>query len=411
MKVLLGDFVLTCNDKFDIIPDGGICFDEKIIEVGNGEELAAKYKNADIERLPKNSVLMPGLINSHVHLEFCANTATLKYGDFMVWLKSVINRREELQSRCTQSLLKSVLDDILKSGTTSIGAISSFGLELEACLQTPLNVVYFVEAIGSNPAAIDALFEDFKGRFYEAKDAKNHSFIPAVSIHSPYSTHPILARHALKIAKDEGALVSAHFMESLHEREWLDDMKGAMGEFMKDFNPHAKPMTTAYEFLELFKDIKTLFVHAVHAKEGELKKIAEQKNAVAHCPRSNALLGAGALDIKRALKAHTLLSLGTDGLSSNISLNLWDEMRAALFTHQNCELNSLAVLLLQAATEGGVLNLDSGELGHGKNADIIALRLQELPEEISQLPLQIILQTNEAKRVFINGKEVEKDIS
>ncbi|MDR0762098.1 MAG: metal-dependent hydrolase, partial [Campylobacteraceae bacterium] len=347
MRVLLSDFVLICNDKFDIIPNGGICFDEKIIETGNGKELAAKYKNAKIEKLPKNSILMPGLINSHVHLEFSANTATLKLGDFMVWLKSVISSREELQSRCTQELIENVLDDILKSGTTSIGAISSFGLELKPCLKTPLNVVYFVEVIGSNPAAIDTLFEDFKSRFYEALRAKNSSFIPAVSIHSPYSTHPVLARHALKIAKDENVVVSAHFMESLHERKWLDNASGAMGEFMKDFNPHAKPMTTSYEFLELFNGVKTLFVHAVHAKDDELKMISEQKNTVAHCPRSNALLGTGALDIKNI---NALLTLGTDGLSSNISLNLWDEMRAALFTHQNHELNSLAILLLQAAT-------------------------------------------------------------
>jgi cytosine/adenosine deaminase-related metal-dependent hydrolase len=281
--------------------------------------------------------------------------------------------------------------------------VSSFGLDLKPCLKTPLNVVYFVEAIGSNPAAIDALFEDFKSRFYEAMKAKNSSFIPAVSIHSPYSTHPILARHALKIAKNEGAVVSAHFMESLHERKWLDDANGAMGEFMKNFNPNAKPMTTAKEFLELFDGIKTLFAHAVHAKDDELEMISQQKNAIIHCPRSNALLGTGVLDIKNM---NAPLTLGTDGLSSNISLNLWDEMRAALFTHQNHKLNSLAVLLLQAATEGRALNLNSGELRCGKDADIIVLTLRELPEDILQLPLQMILQTNEAKRVFIGGKKV-----
>ncbi|MDR1285431.1 MAG: metal-dependent hydrolase [Campylobacteraceae bacterium] len=407
MRVLLGDFVFTCNDEFNIIKNGGVCFDKKIIEVGDGAALAAKYKNAQIEKLPKNSILMPGLINSHTHLEFSANIATLKLGDFMLWLKSVIASREELQNKCNEELIKSVLSDMLKSGVTTIGAISSFGLDFDSCVKTPLHVVYFVEAIGSNPSALDALFSDFKSRYYEAKAAKNSSFTPAISIHSPYSTHPILARHALNIAKDENVPVAAHFMESIYERKWLDNESGTMGEFMKSFNPHAKPMTTAKEFLELFHDVKTLFVHAVHAKDNELEIIEKQKNAIAHCPRSNALLGTGVLDISKVRKENIALLLGTDGLSSNINLNLWDEMRAALFTHQSFFLEDLAVLLLKASTCEGAkaLDLNKGKLEKGFDADIIVLNLKEIPTDISQLPLHVILQTSGAHRVFIGGEK------
>ncbi|MDR1461084.1 MAG: metal-dependent hydrolase [Campylobacteraceae bacterium] len=408
MKVLLSDFVFTCNDEFKIIENGGVCFDGKIIEVAEADKLTAKYKNAEIEKLPKNSILMPGLINSHVHLEFSANVATLKLGDFMLWLKSVITSREELQIRCDEELIKSVLQDVLKSGVTAIGAISSFGLDFASCVKTPLHVVYFVEAIGSNPPVLDALFGDFKSRYYEAKAAKSSSFTPAISIHSPYSTHPVLARKALNIARDEGVHVAAHFMESLYERKWLDNGSGMMGEFMKSFNPHACPMATSKEFLELFYDIKTLFVHAVHTKDDELEIISKQKSSVIHCPRSNTFLGTGALDIRKVQKTNVPLLLGTDGLSSNISLNLWDEMRAALFVHQSFPLENLAVLLLKASTCEGAkaLGLNKGRLEKGFDADMIALNLKETPSDISQLPLQIILQTQTAHRVFIDGEEI-----
>ncbi|MDR1614998.1 MAG: metal-dependent hydrolase [Campylobacteraceae bacterium] len=406
MKVLLSDFVLTCNDRFDIIQNGGVCFDEKILEVGKGEELAAKYKNAEVIKLPENSVLMPGLINSHVHLEFCANSATLKFGDFMLWLKSVIHHREELQQKCSEELIELSLENMLKEGVTAIGAVSSFGLDFKPCVKTPLHVVYFVEAIGSNPSALDTLFDDFKGRFYEAKRAKSGSFSPSISVHSPYSTHAVLARHVLNIARDEDVRVTAHFMESLHERKWLDEASGAMGEFMRDFNPHAKPTASAKEFLELFDGVKTLFVHAVHAADSELEIIAKQNNAIAHCPRSNRLLGTGALDIKKVQKAGVPLVLGTDGLSSNISLNMWHEMRAALFTHQTFELNDLAVLLLKSSTNEGAkaLGLNKGGLEKGFDADIIALSLKEIPQDISELPLHIILQTTAARNVYIGGR-------
>ncbi|MDR0407911.1 MAG: metal-dependent hydrolase [Campylobacteraceae bacterium] len=408
MRVLLSDFVLTSDSKFDIIKNGGVCFDEKIIEVGEGAILAKKYKNVEIEKLPKNSVLIPGLINPHVHLEFSANIATLKLGDFMLWLKSVIASREELQNRCDKKLLENMLQNILKSGVTTIGAISSFGLDLESCVKTSLNTVYFVEAIGSNPSALDALFSDFKSRYYEAKAAKSCSFMPAISVHSPYSTHPVLARHVLDMAKEDDVCVTAHFMESLYERKWLDSGSGEMSEFMKSFNPKVKPMTTAKEFLELFESVKTLFVHAVHIGDSELEMMAKQKNAIVHCPRSNTFLKTGVLDIKKIQNSDTSLLLGTDGLSSNISLNLWDEMRAALFMHQSFSLENLAVLLLRASTceAAKALGLNKGRLEKGFDADIAVLNLKEIPSDVADIPLHIILQTNEAQKVFINGANV-----
>jgi cytosine/adenosine deaminase-related metal-dependent hydrolase len=348
---------------------------------------------------------MPALINSHIHLEFSANVATLKFGDFMVWLKSVIASRDDLQQECGEEFISKILEDIVKSGVGTIGAISSFGLDFAPCVKSPLNIVYFVEALGSNPSALDTLFDDFKARFYEALGEKNHSLIPAISVHSPYSTHPILARHVLDIARQENVLVSAHFMESRHERAWLDGLGGDMGEFMKAFNPHSKPMSTAKEFLELFHDTKTLFVHTVHAKEEEFELISKLNGSISHCPRSNRLLGSGALDIKKPQKFDIPLALGTDGLSSNISLNLWDEMRAAIFTHQDFKLSDLAVLLLKSVTQNSAnaFGLNKGRLKAGFDADIIVVNLKESPKDIAELPLQIILQTNKADLVYING--------
>ncbi len=61
-----------------------------------------KYPNIEITSLKENSVLMPGLINSHVHLEFSSNTTTLKYGNFMNWLNSVISSRDKIVEKATK---------------------------------------------------------------------------------------------------------------------------------------------------------------------------------------------------------------------------------------------------------------------------------------------------------------------
>ncbi len=94
MKLISADWLLTCDDNFTIIENGAIAFDEKVIDIGTINELQIKYEKETIEYLGANSVIMPGLINTHVHLEFSANKTTLKYGNFVKWLFSVMEHRD-----------------------------------------------------------------------------------------------------------------------------------------------------------------------------------------------------------------------------------------------------------------------------------------------------------------------------
>ena len=406
MKLLIADFLVPCNASFEIIEKGAVVFDETIIDVGQSEDLKQKYPHAELIETPPNSVILPGLINSHVHLEFSANQSMLRYGDFIPWLRSVIKHREELSALATTELITCKLQEMLKSGTTTLGAISSFGADLEACSQTPQRVVYFNEVLGSVPSAVDAMYGDFRGRFEASKAFTCKRFIPAVSVHSPYSTHPILAKKALQIAREEGCVVSTHFMESPAERAWIDEGKGDFETFFSAFNPHTKPMCSSVEFLELFEQNKTLFTHVVQATQNELEMIAEQKATVTHCPVSNRLLGVGKLDLKAVQKENINLTLGTDGLSSNISLSLWDEMRSALMMHAECELSSLAKTLLQSVTcnAAKALQLPCGVLEKERYSDLIVATLPQACEK-EDVALQLILHTHQTHLTFIDGEQ------
>ncbi|KFL33114.1 MULTISPECIES: metal-dependent hydrolase [unclassified Sulfurospirillum] len=406
MKLLIADFVVPCNASFEIIEKGAVAFDETIIDVGQSEDLKQKYPHAELIETPPNSVILPGLINSHVHLEFSANQSMLRYGDFIPWLRSVIKHREELSALATTELITCKLHEMLKSGTTTLGAISSFGADLEACSQTPQRVVYFNEVLGSVPIAVDAMYGDFRGRLEASKTFTCKRFIPAVSVHSPYSTHPILAKKALQIAKEEGCVVSTHFMESPAERAWIDEGKGDFETFFSAFNPHAKPMCSSVEFLELFEQNKTLFTHAVQATQNELEIIAEQKATLTHCPVSNRLLGVGKLDLEAVQKENINQTLGTDGLSSNTSLSLWDEMRSALMMHAECELSSLAKTLLQSVTcnAAKALQLPCGVLEKERYSDLIVATLPQACEK-EDVALQLILHTHQTHLTFIDGEQ------
>lgn len=404
MQIIRADYVLTCNERFEILRDASVCFSDKIEAIGSVEDLRQQYPEADYHDSGEHSVLLPGLINPHVHLEFSANTTSLAYGDFIPWLQSVIEHRDALQSRCGDACIEEALDAIMMSGTTTIGAVSSFGVDMEACVKSPLNVVYFNEVLGSNPAAVDTLYGDFMARLQESQRHQSARFIPAISVHSPYSTHFILARKALKDAKDFGMLVSTHFMESEAERSWLDSAGGDFRTFFDAFAPNASPVNEALEYLSLFEGLPTLFTHATKASEEELEKMQES-GSITHCPRSNRLLGNGRLAIEK-LEAFTL---GTDGMSSNDSLSLWDEMRAALMMHEALPLKALAQKLLLSATRHGAeaLRLPKGVIVEGRDADLIMIKLPDSVEKDEALALSLVMFAKRTEEVYIAGEKCQ----
>ncbi len=386
--------------------DLAVAYNNKIVKVARFENLKKEYKNAQVIEYEGNSILYPGFINPHVHLEFSANRATLELGDFLTWLYSVIEYRDELVSKVNNDLIEFAIKDMLKSGVTTFGEISSFGASLEACVSTPARVIYFNEAIGSNPAIIDALFSDFKQRLYGSLKYKNERFFPAVAIHSPYSVHPFLLREVLQIAKEEELLLSTHFLESKAEREWLEENRGEFLEFFMKYFKTNKAVHSIEEFLKAFDTIPTLFTHCTQANKKELEYIQEKGHFITHCPRSNRLLNSGKLDIKSVKN----LTLATDGLSSNYSLSILEELKAALIMHTDINPKILALILIEAVTTNAAkaLNLPIGAIKEGNFADFAIF---ELPadlkhEDNGSLALFSITHTTKAKAVYINGEKV-----
>lgn len=407
MKILKASWLITSDENNRIIQDGAVVYDKIIIEVSDFQTIQTNYPELEIEDLGENSVLMPGLINTHIHLEFSANKTTLKYGNFMNWLHSVIASREELVEKSNQALLKKEIANIIQSGTTTIGAISSYGLDLDACLQSRLNVVFFNEVIGSKPEMIDTLFADFKSRLFQTLKHKSERFIPAIAIHSPYSVHPFLLREVLKLAKEEKLPVTAHFLESQEEKEWLEKNSGGFLDFFMNFLNQSKSVTSSLEFLKQFDGIKPLsFTHCVEANEEELEAIEGLQASINHCATSNRILNNTKLNLK-ALKGIPF-TIGTDGLSSNNSLSMFDELRNALMIHVHENINTLSKQLIKSATRNGAkaLGLNKGVLKKGMDADIIVLHLPDSVQNEEEVCLHTILHTKNVSQVIIGGEYV-----
>ena len=350
---------------------------------------------------------MPGLINSHVHLEFSSNTTTLKYGNFMSWLNSVIKSREDLIQKADKKLISTKLDRMKKTGTTTIGAISSYLFDLEPCVQTPINTVFFCEVIGSKGDMVDTLFADFKDRLRNAKKFKSKNFIPAIAIHSPYSVHPFLVRETLKLAREEDLSVSSHFLESPEEFAWLHKDEGSFLDFFKNFLNQEKAVSKPMEFLNLFSNIKNLsFTHCVEASQADLEKIKSLGASINHCVTSNRVLNNSKLDLSKL--ENIPFTIGTDGLSSNNSLSMFDELRNALMIHCEKNIVDFSKILLKASTLNGAraLGLNKGTLQKEFDADMITFTLPDEVEDVEDLCMQIILHTKFVDKIIIGGEFV-----
>ena len=400
-KIILADYIYT-SEK--VIKNHAVLIDGKIVSVAPKSRVLRDNKDAEVIRYPKNSLLFPGLINAHVHIEFSANKTQLAYGDFITWLYSVIENREDLMQKCGNSCMSEAVEGMLSSGITTFGAISSHGMDLEVCANAKQNVVFFNELIGSQAAAADVLFGDFMQRLQASGDVQREGFFPGVAIHSPYSVHPVLVRKALEVAKKQNLPVTAHFMESVAEREWLDKSEGAFKEFFSSLLKQERSVTSPDEFLGSFDGIKTLFAHVVQASDAEYEHIKNQGHGIIHCPISNRLLGNGALDLQKIDTMGIEWMIATDGLSSNYRLDLWEEMKIALFIHSDFPLQELAKKLIAGVTTSPAkaLGLPKGEIKEGLDADLLVMQLESEPDE--DLELHMILHRYEIVDIYIRGE-------
>jgi 5-methylthioadenosine/S-adenosylhomocysteine deaminase len=127
-----------------------------------------------------------------------------------------------------------------------------------------------------------------------------------------------------------------------------------------------------------------VIAHAVFVGDEEIEILAGTGASVAHCPRSNALLGCGIAPIAALRRAGVPVGLGTDGPSSALDLDGFRELRAAILLQRGASGDPSALSTVDAlrlATLGGAEALrrasEIGSLAPGKRADLVVLRLDD----------------------------------
>jgi 5-methylthioadenosine/S-adenosylhomocysteine deaminase len=129
-----------------------------------------------------------------------------------------------------------------------------------------------------------------------------------------------------------------------------------------------------------FFDARVIAAHSVWVDPGDLDIYARNGVGVAHCPGSNAKLGAGIAPAAAMLAAGVQVGLGTDGAATNNDHDLWHELLLAPLLAKAVALDPTPLSAGQAlwmATRMGARAIhlpDIGVLAPGMKADVIALK-------------------------------------
>jgi cytosine/adenosine deaminase-related metal-dependent hydrolase len=378
--------LLTARWVFPIssppIADGAVAIQGgRIVGVGARAELTAAHAAARRWDLGA-AALLPGLVNCHTHLELSLLPPPGGNGTFAEWLVALIERRRQLDLAVQAAAALAGAHTLLESGTTCVGEVSTTGQSLAVLRCLGLRGVVYREILGLAPGEAQERWDAVQADLRTMQEAVRGTLLRVgLSPHSPYSLSEELFGACGAVLEGACMPCCIHAAESPEEVEFLAAGEGAIPRLLYPavgcrVPPPRRRAQSPIEYLDGLGVLgwHPLLIHAVHVNAADIRRMAEAGAGVAHCPRSNARLSGGVAPVPAFLARGIAVGLGTDSLASAPTLDLWDEMRAALAVHAG-RLTPAAVL--EMATLGGAKALGlAGQVGSlevGKRADLIAV--------------------------------------
>jgi 5-methylthioadenosine/S-adenosylhomocysteine deaminase len=361
--------------------------DGAIVAVGSRADVLNAHPAAHVEELGA-AILLPALVNAHTHLEYATYGG---FGDGMTfgpWIADHVARRPRLEPGDVEAAAALGALQNLRSGVGTIADASFAGASVRAASEAGLRGIVAIEAFGGkgeDPAPITAQawqrIQDFRA------DAS-----PLVRVgsspHAPYTVTPALYRALDELALAEGLAIVTHVAESKGELEAIATGTGPVAVALQAL---AEVEASGVHPVELMAELgllrpDVLLIHMVQITPEHARMVAAGGASIAHCPRSNALLGCGAAPLADMLAAGVQVGIGTDSPASAVDFDLWAELRTAIYTARAREALPDALTAQQAlelATIGGARALGYGDqigtLTVGKRADLTAIDLTGSP--------------------------------
>jgi len=333
-----------------------------------------------------DSILLPGIINAHTHLELTSMRGFLEDLCFNDWIDKLRSSRKEALT--DEMLLDSARFGIvegLHAGITTYADTCSTGLVMQAMLEMGVRGIMYQETFGSAPEQCDQSMEMLRAAIDRLSPMQTDLVRLGVSPHAPYTICDSLYSASADLARELGLPMGLHIAESASEQEIVCSASGPFAEEWRlrglSVVPRARSPVALLEATGCLSS-STLLIHCVQLDGEDVDTIARHGCSVAHCPASNAKFGHGISPVAELIARGVTVGLGSDSVASNNRMDILEEARlAALFQRavNRSERAFSAQQALEMATIGGARALGIGErvgsLEVGKDADLSAFSL------------------------------------
>ena len=374
-KLLINAHVICMDDQFQQYDKGAVAIKGDLIAaVGDQDELQEKFQAEEL-RDCQGKLLMPGFVNAHTHVPM---NLLRGLGDDLrldVWLLGYIMpvEREYVDPGFVHLGTTLACAELIRSGVTSFADMYYFEDQVaESTAEAGLRAVC-CQTILKFPSP-DALSyeESLAASEVMIKKWKDHPLItPAIGPHAPYTATVNILESATALAQKYDVPLHIHIAETAQE-------------VADSLDKYDMPVVPYVEQFDVFS-AKVIAAHCVHIDEREMRTLQRYGVGVAHNPTSNLKLSSGIAPIKTMLEYGLNIGIGTDGVSSNNDLDMFEEIRLAALLAKGSSGDPTVVparTAINMATHMGAkaIHLDHlvGSLEKGKKADLILVDVNTL---------------------------------
>lgn len=397
------DCVLPMDDSEPVSPGEIWVGNGRIRDIG--QSVSKRHPQIPIHDLGCAAVL-PGFVNAHSHIEYTLSRNRHDALNLWQWLGAIgFKGQKQPNADLIAASARLGAAECAYSGITCMADSSFSGIAACALDEIGLRGIVYKELFGQSMGAdyrrlFSNVIEDVRRLRSETSDRIDIGISP----HSVYTSNI----EVLKLCAETDMPVAIHLAETRAEEFYTLNGAGPLSDWRKSLGYDAPGFdVTPTQILNeagLLRD-GVILAHGVHLRKNEIAQIAASGAGVAHCPRSNAYLGAGIFPLRDFQSENAKIGLGTDSSASCLRMDFFEEMRFALAIHRARMQDAGTITakdILGLATHGGAvaLGLDEeiGRLKVGMRADMIAVGLgKSLPDEdiylnvISKSPDDVIL--------------------
>jgi len=361
MQKISADLIIT--NTSEPLKDGVVIYDET---TGIIQELIEGPSNIDRSDVKHHSgVLVPGYVNAHCHLELSHLKGVIDTGTGLIpFIKGVVTLRDFPQEYIDQEIAKAD-QEMYDNGITAVGDISNKIDTASVKMTSKMRYYTFVEMFDFlQEDQAQATFEQYQPVYEAHASTGRHkkSYVP----HAPYSVSQSLFSKINQLNK-AGATVSIHNQELAAENELYMSKTGEFIDFFRDFripmerfNPIHKP-SIDYTMQHLSSDFNVLMVHNTKTTREDIIRAQtwNQQTYWVTCPNANLYIENSLPQYKDFTDCDAQMCIGTDSLSSNWQLSIFEEMK----TIKRYQSNTEDTDIIRWATYNGAKALGYHDLG------------------------------------------------